>query len=121
MKFPVVNKYISINIFIYLILACSVSGFFSYGHIMIRISFYLWVLFLVLFEILQLLVPVSLLLLITELIFLKLKVLKYKTLEINVSPKVQKIVYALAVLAFVYYLWYKFYFEPILDKMLEFD
>lgn len=121
MRLPVINKYISINIFIYLIITCAVFGIFSYGYIIIKISFYLWVLSLVLFEILQLLAPFSVLLLITELIFLKLKVLKYKTLEVNVSPRVQKTVYALATLSFAYYLWYKIYYEPILDKMLEFD
>ena len=121
MKLPILNKYISINIFTYLILTCAISGIFSYGDTIIRISFYLWILFLILFGILQLLVPFSILLLITELIFFKLKILKYKHLEVNVSPKVQKIVYTLAALSFAYYLWYKFYFEPILDKMLEFD
>lgn len=121
MRFPVINKYISINIFIYLIITCAVFGIFSYGYIIIRISFYLWVLSIVLFEILQLLVPFSLLLLILEIILFKLKILKYKQLAVNVSPKVQKIIYVLSVLSFGYYLWYKIYFEPILDKMLEFD
>ncbi len=121
MKFPVINKYISINIFIYLIITCAVFGIFSYGYIIIKISFYLWVLSIVLFALLQLLAPFSVLLLITELIFLKLKVLKYKTLEVNVSSKVQKMIYALAAISFVYYLWFKLYYEPILDKMLELD
>lgn len=66
-------------------------------------------------------IPMAILLTLLEIILFKLKILKYKQLEVNVSPKVQKIVYALTVLAFIYYLWYKLYFEPILDKMLEFD
>jgi hypothetical protein len=58
---------------------------------------------------------------ILEILLFKLKVLKYKQLVVNVSPKVQKIFYAITALSFAYYLWYKVYYEPILDKMLEFD
>ena len=81
----------------------------------------LWLPFLGIFVLSELIFPISIVFSALEVLLFKLKVLKYKPLEINVSSRVQKIIYALAAFSFAYYLWYKFYFEPILDKMLEFD
>ncbi len=81
----------------------------------------LWLPFLGIFVLSELILPISFIFSALEVLLFKLKVLKYKQLEVNVSSKIQKVVYALTALSFVYYLWYKFYYEPILDKMLEFD
>lgn len=121
MKFPLINKYYLVNIFVYLLIICAISGILTDWFVLFERFTYLWTLSLFLFVISELMIPMAILFTLLEIILLKLKVLKYKTLEVNVSPKVQKIVYTLAALSFAYYLWFKFYYEPILDKMLEFD
>ena len=120
MKLLIINKYHSINFCIYSLFLWTISCTMAY--FVIKPPFAeIWLLFFGIFIMSEIILPISFILSILELIFFKLKILKYKHLEVNVSPKVQKIVYTLAALSFAYYLWYKFYFEPILDKMLEFD
>lgn len=120
MKLLIINRYHSINFCIFSFFTWAISCTMAYFVIKPPYE-EIWLLFFGIFVMSELILPISIILSVLEIILLKLKILKYKQLEVNVSSKVQKIVYVLTVLAFVYYLWYKFYYEPILDKMLELD
>jgi len=120
MKLPIINKYHSINFCIFSFFIWAVSCTMAYFVIKPPYE-EIWLLFFGIFVMSELILPISIILSVLEIILLKLKILKYKQLEVNVSSKVQKIIYALAAMSFAYYLWFKLYYEPILDKMLEFD
>ena len=121
MKIPVVNKYFFVNILIYTFIIMSFSYIISLNSFIGNNLAYIWIIFVIFAILTDLITPFAIILALLEFILFKLKILKYKQLEANVHPKVQKLIYVLAALSFVYYLWYKFYFEPILEKMLEFD
>ena len=101
MKFPLINKYYLVNIFVYLLIICAISGIFTDWFVLFERFTYLWMLSLFLFAISEIMIPMAILFTLLEIILLKLKVLKYKTLKVNVSSKVQKIIYALAALSFI--------------------
>ncbi len=82
---------------------------------------YIWFLFAGLAILFCLIIPFVTIVSFIEILLFKLKILKYKKLVVNICPNVQKIIYVLATIAFIYYIWFKIYYEPILDKMLEFD
>jgi len=122
MKIPIINKYFCVNILLYIFIATNLSYIISLNSFIGSNFGYIWVIFVV-FAILTdyIVIPVISVLSLLEFFLFKLKVLKYKTLKVNASPRVQKIVYTLAAMSFAYYLWFKLYYEPILDKMLELD
>ena len=121
MKFPIINKYYSINIFVYIIILCAISGCITDCFVIFERFGYLWLLSMGLFAITELSTPIIIVITILEILCFQLKILKYQPLAINMSPKFQKTVYVLAAISFIYYLWFKIYYEPILDKMLQFD
>lgn len=118
MKLPIVNKYYLINIFIYTIIVCAILGCLTHCLIIFERFGYLWLLFAGLFAITELSIPILIVASILEILFFKLKILRCRTLTINVSQKIQKIFYTFAIISFIYYLSYKIYFEPIMEKML---
>ncbi len=120
MKLPIINKYHSINFCILLILIWAISCTMAYFVIQPPYA-ELWLPFLFISVISELVLPIFIFLSILEIILFKLKILKYEHLVVNIPSKIQKIIYVIAALSFVYYLWFKLYYEPILDKMMEFD
>jgi len=121
MKFPIVNKYYSINILVYITILCAISGCITHCFLIFERFGYLWILFVGIFAITELSIPIIIAISLIEILCFKAKLLKYQTLVVNVNSKIQKTIYALAIISFIYYLWFKIYYEPILDKMLQFD
>ena len=81
---------------------------------------YIWLLFGSLFMITEILIPINIIVIIIELVLNKTS-LKTYCCKVNTSATLQKIIYCLATISFMYYLWFKLYYEPILEKLLEFD
>ena len=121
MKIPVVNKYLFINILLYMMIIMSLSIIFSLNSFIGSNFGYIWIIFVVCGALINIVIPIILSFAVLEILLFKLNILKYKNLTVNVNSKIQKIIYTLAVMSSIYYLWFKIYYEPILDKMLQFD
>ena len=121
MKFPIVNKYYSINILVYITILCAISGCITHCFLIFERFGYLWILFVGIFAITELSIPIIIAISLIEILCFKAKLLKYQALVVNVNPNFKKIIYTIAIISFIYYLWFKIYYEPILDKMLQFD
>jgi len=99
----------------------SLSIIFSLNSFMGSNFGYIWFIFVLCGALINIAMPVILSFAILEILLFKINVLRYKKLTVNVNSKIQKIIYILATISFIYYLWFKLYFEPILDKMLQLD
>ena len=121
MKFPIINKYYSINLFIYITILCAISGCITNCLIIFERFGYLWLLSVGIFAITELSIPIIIAVSLLEILCYKARLLKYQTLVININPNLKIFIYTIAIVSFIYYLWFKIYYEPILDKMLQFD
>lgn len=66
------------------------------------------------------LTPISFVLIFIELILRKFKYIKSECTNI-VDEKIKKTIYGVAVTALIYILWYWIYYNPILEKQMQFD
>lgn len=121
MKFPIINKYYSINILVYITILCAMSGCITNCFIIFERFAYLWLLSVGIFAITELSIPIIIAVSLLEILCYKARLLKYQTLVININPNLKIFIYTIAIMSFMYYLWFKIYYQPILDRMLQFD
>ena len=121
MKIPVVSKYLFVNILLYMMIIMSLSIIFSLNSFIGSNFGYIWIVFVVCGGLINIVLPLIISFAALEILLFKLNVLRYQNLTVNVNPNFKKIIYTIAIISFIYYLWFKIYYEPILDKMLQFD
>ena len=121
MKFPIFNRFISLNLFIYVLLLWGLSFIIVSLIDSVFLIIPIWLLFLGILIILEFfIIPLNLSLIIVDLVLCKFKILKYKYV-VNVSSKAKYIIYSIVFIISVLYIWNKLYFEPLLEKNLLTD
>ena len=121
MKFPIFSRFISLNLFIYVLLLWGLSFIIVSLIDSVFLIIPIWLLFLGILIILEFfIIPLNLSLIIADLVLCKFKILKYKYV-VNVSSKAKYIIYSIVFIISVLYIWNKLYFEPLLEKNLLTD
>ena len=116
MKFPIFNRFISLNLFIYAILLWGLSFVVIFLMTITLPIIPIWLLFIGIFIVLHFIViPISLFLVALDFVLCKFKILKYKN-YVNVSARTNKIIYTLVFCISILYVLYEFYFYPLLEK-----
>ena len=127
MNLPILNKFYSVNIFIYFVVIKAICAFvfylpfwnseFLYEHFV----YFFWLpsligIILILSEII---VNIAMFLIPVEFILYKLK--KITRNSINMSIKSQVLIWFLVTLSFIYSYWFQTYYYPIIEQQLIMD
>ena len=120
MNIPVFSKYFSINLLIYVVLIRALFCLLISSAFIFGILGFMWIYFVYVFLLLDFFIPINLILIIFEFILFKAKLIKHSC-NITITAKCKKIIYSITMIALIYYLWYKLYFEHILNENLLFD
>ena len=127
MKLPVLNKFYSVNIFIYFVVIKAIFTFlfylsfwdseFFYEHF----GYFFWLSCLIGIILLlsEVIVNIAMFLIPIEFILYKLK--KITRNSINISMKSQILVWFIVILSFIYFYWFQIYYYPIIEQQLIMD
>ena len=128
MKLPLIHKFYSVNILIYLVIIRAISTFLFYlpfwnsKFFFNHFECFLWIACIIgiIVVVSELSVYMASIALPIELILYKLKKITNNNV-VNVPYKIQIIVGILAIISLAYNAWFDIYYFPILDEQLRFD